>query len=136
MEGCITMTMNELDRFEIINKSFEKRIKVAEAAEILGLSIRQTHRWSKRLKLEGPEGLISKKRGALGNHSLPKQLKQEALKLIEAKYHDFGPTLAHEYLTKARRTNDIRQHNSRFDDRKRFLDSQEKETTPETPYES
>ena len=98
MEGCITMTHKELSRFEVIKKTHEKQLKVMEAAEILGLSKRQTLRWSKRLKYEGPDGMISKKRGAPGNHKLSNELKKKALHLIEAKYHDFGPTLAHEYL--------------------------------------
>ncbi len=99
MEGYITMTHKELDRFEVIKKARSKCLRIKEAAEILGLSVRQTQRLSKRLKELGPEGLISKKRGAPGNHALPKELKQKALQLIRAKYHDFGPTLAHEYLT-------------------------------------
>src|SRR3972149_9123554 len=80
MEGCITMTMSELNRFEVIKKTHEKQLKVMEAAEILGLSKRQTLRWSKRLKHEGPEGMISKKRGATGNHKLPNKLKKRALR--------------------------------------------------------
>src|SRR3972149_8988314 len=99
MERGITMTHKELSRFEIIKKTYKKHLKITEAAEILGLSKRQTQRWSKRFKIEGPEGLISRKRGAPGNHTLPNGLKKKALSLIEAKYYDFGPTLAHEYLT-------------------------------------
>ena len=44
----------------------KKRIKMIQAAEILGLSKRQTQRLSKRLKMDGPEGLISKKTGGSG----------------------------------------------------------------------
>lgn len=40
-----------------------------------------------------------KRSGMPGNHFSPKDLKQRALKLIETKYSDFGPILAHEYLT-------------------------------------
>ena len=93
------MTHKELERFEVIKEAHEKRLKMTQAAEILRLSKRQTQRLSKRLREYGPEGLISEKRGAPGNHKLPNELKKRALCLIEAKYHDFGPTLAHEYLT-------------------------------------
>ena len=99
MERCITMTHKELERFEVLKEAHEKRLKMTQAAEILRLSKRQTQRLSKRLREYGPEGLISEKRGAPGNHKLPNELKKRALCLIEAKYHDFGPTLAHEYLT-------------------------------------
>lgn len=99
MERCIAMMQKELDRFEIIKRAQRKQLRMKEAAEYIGLSLRQTLRWSKRLKEKGPQGLVSKKRGASGNHVLPKDLKTRALRLIGSKYHDFGPTLAHEYLT-------------------------------------
>ena len=51
MEGCITMTHKELDRFKVIKEAHEKRIKMIQAAEILGLSKRQTQRLSKRPKM-------------------------------------------------------------------------------------
>jgi hypothetical protein len=43
-------------------------------------------------------GLISKKRGAIGNHRLPEGLKEVSISLTEEKYPDFGPTLAQEKL--------------------------------------
>ena len=49
MEMCITMTINELSRLEIIKKTHEKQLKIKEAAEILGLSKRQALRLSKRM---------------------------------------------------------------------------------------
>ena len=99
MKEYITMTEKEIDRLGIINKVLEKRLRVAEAAEILKVSKRQVLRLCKRIKNEGANGVISKKRGAPGHHILPKELKSRALKLIVEKYDDFGPTLAHEYLT-------------------------------------
>lgn len=98
MERCIIMTHKELGRLEVIKKTHEKRLKVMKAAEILRLSKRQTLCWSKRLKNEGPDGMISRKRGVSGNHKIANKLKKRALRLTEAKYHDFGPTLAHEHL--------------------------------------
>jgi hypothetical protein len=51
------------------------------------------------VSLKRPEGLISRQIGAKGNHRLPESVKTKAIKLILEKYQDFGPTLAHEYLT-------------------------------------
>lgn len=98
MEGRISMSQKELTRLEILTKVHEKRLRILQAAEILDLSIRQVKRLSKALKMKGPKGLISKKVGATGNRQLPKELKHHVIKLIFENYHDFGPTLAHEYL--------------------------------------
>lgn len=98
MEELISMTQQELTRLEIIQRVEDKRLKQYEAAEHLNLSLRQIKRLCKRYQLEGPKGLISKKRQTIGNHRLPAKLKQKAVDLIWAKYPDFGPTLACEKL--------------------------------------
>jgi hypothetical protein len=46
----------------------------------------------------GPEGLISKKRGKIGNHRRPKAFRDQILAIIREQYADFGPTLAREKL--------------------------------------
>jgi len=99
MEGRVSMSHKELSRLEVLTKMHEKRLKISQVADILGLSIRHVKRLSKALKIEGPKGLISKKTGKVGNHRLPLGLKGLALGLIQDRYADFGPTLAHEYLT-------------------------------------
>ena len=98
MKERMYMSIKELSRLEVLNKVHEKRITQRQAAEVLGLSLRHVKRLSKALKLEGPKGLISKKFGSKGNNRVPDAVKSKALGLILAKYHDFSPTLAHEYL--------------------------------------
>jgi len=98
MEGCICMSMNELKRLEIVTKVIEKRLKQTEAADILCVSVRQVKRLVKQFRAYKEIGLISKKRGGIGNHRLPEGLKETAIGLIEEKYSDFGPTLAQEKL--------------------------------------
>jgi len=93
------MSDKELSRYQELQKAHEKRQTLAHTAIILGLSLRQVKRLSKRLKAEGPAGLISRKVGKPGNHRLPAGLKELALGLIQDQYVDFGPTLAHEYLS-------------------------------------
>lgn len=97
-EGLISMTNKELIRLEIIQKVNSKRQTQMQAAAYLSLSAKQIGRLCRRYQEEGPKGLISRKRGAKGNHNLPDELKQKAIKLIWAKYRDFGPTLAQEKL--------------------------------------
>jgi len=98
MERCISMSNKELSRLETMQRLHCKSLTQAEASEILGISIRQIKRLWKAYQKEGPKGLISKKRGAIGNHRLPMAVKEAALALILEKYNDFGPTLAHEKL--------------------------------------
>ena len=98
MKGDISMTINELSRLELIIKVVEKRLKQSEVAYILDISISQVKRLVKRYRIEGATGLISRKRGAPGNHKLPEGLKELALGLVEDQYGDFGPTLAQEKL--------------------------------------
>jgi hypothetical protein len=98
MEGHITMTFKDISRFKEINLVIERKRKRSQAAKNLGLSVRQVKRLCKNFKTFGPKGLISKKRGSKGNNSIPEILKESALSIIEEKYPDFGPTLAHEKL--------------------------------------
>jgi hypothetical protein len=94
MEKCICMSMNELKRLEIVTKVIEKRLVHTEAADIVGVSARQLKRLVKQFKTHKELALVSKKRGAIGNHRLPEGLKEFAISLIEEKYPDFSPTLA------------------------------------------
>lgn len=99
MEGRISMSNKELSRLDALTKVHEKRLTISQASSILGLSERQTKRLSKALKNHGVAGIISKKVRAPSNHQLPQSVKEKAIALILEKYSDFGPTLAHEYLT-------------------------------------
>ena len=74
-------------------KVTEKRLIQTEAADILGVSVRQLKRLVKQFRAHKEVGLISKKRGAIGNHRLPEGVKEVAKSLIEENYPDFGPPL-------------------------------------------
>ncbi|MFP4894347.1 ISNCY family transposase [Paraburkholderia sp. EG304] len=94
----ITMTMREIDRLKVIQAVTEARLKPGQAAERLGLSVRQIERLVLRYDAAGVAGLVSGKRGRAGNHQLPAGKAQRALALIRERYADFGPTLAREKL--------------------------------------
>ncbi|MFP3244729.1 MAG: ISNCY family transposase [Paraburkholderia sp.] len=92
------MTMRELDRLKVIQAVTEARLKPGQAAERLGLCVRQVERLVQRYEVAGVAGLVSGKRGRPGNHQLPAGMAQRALALIRERYTDFGPTLACEKL--------------------------------------
>ena len=56
-----TMSDKELTRFDTAKKLDEKRITRAQAAELMGISVRQVQHILNRYRSDGIEGLISKK---------------------------------------------------------------------------
>ena len=98
MERCISMSTKELERYEHCLKLEQRLITQLQVADILGITTRQVKRLFKSYKKHGPKGLVSKKRGGPSNNRAPCSLTTQVVKLIEAHYSDFGPTLAHEKL--------------------------------------
>lgn len=103
MDELITMSTKELTRLEVMQRLKEKRMTQKEAANLLGLSTRQVKRLWRRYKQGAAQGLLSQRRGKESNHRLDEQVTRRALDLIQAKYKDFGPTLAHEKLSEVHR---------------------------------
>jgi len=99
MKGYFTMNDKEVNRMPIMEKLLKKEIKQKQAAQILGLSLRQIKRLKKRYKKQGAEGLIHKNRGRVSNHKIPSKEIDRATKIVKKRYWDFGPTLAWEKLT-------------------------------------
>lgn len=95
----IPMSEKDLKRLEVLDRVKSGRFKQVSAARVLGISTRQTRRLLRRLELEGPKGLVSKKVGALGNHRLSLEKTETVLDFCrQPEHHDFGPTLTQEYL--------------------------------------
>ena len=94
----ITMTRAEIDRMSVLHDLAEERIRVSEAATLMGLGRRQVLRLAKAYRQRGPEALVSRRRGRPSNRSYPATLRTEVIGLIRERYADFGPTLAGEKL--------------------------------------
>jgi transposase len=99
MDKLLTMSKKERTRLEVIQRVAEKQLKQRKAAEVLKVTERHVRRLLSAYRRSGAEGLVSKRRGKPSNNQLKGEVKQEAMDLIYSKYHDFGPTLAHEKLT-------------------------------------
>ena len=97
-KDIIAMTQEELKRLHVIHKALGKHITQIEAAELIGIGLRQVQRIARIVRLEGDEGVIHKGRGRPSNRALPSKVKDKALKLYKEKYNDFGPTLGSEKL--------------------------------------
>jgi hypothetical protein len=77
----------------------EERIRVSEAATLMGLGRRQVFRLAKAFRQRGPTALASRRRGRPSNRSYPMALRVEVIGIIRERYSDFGPTLAGEKLS-------------------------------------
>jgi len=98
VEKLLTMSANELSRLEVMQRLEERRLKQKEAAEILGVSVRQIKRLLSKYRKDGASGLVSHRRGKASNNQLSAEVKQKGLDLLKGKYRGFGPTLAREKL--------------------------------------
>lgn len=95
----ITMSKQELDRYQIISRLLREEITNPQAAQWLQLGIRQIKRLKKKVKQLGPQALVHGNRGKKSNHSIPKKERERIVALIKNQYSDFGPTLACEKLS-------------------------------------
>lgn len=92
-------SMKDIDRLRILENVQEGKIKQIKAAELLRVTDRQIRNWLTILKKDGPQGLISKKRGKSSNRKINPHTKSTVLRLIRENYNDFGSTLIAEKLT-------------------------------------
>lgn len=98
VSDILLMSQRELSRLDVFRQLLDRRLKQRQAADLLGLSTRQVIRLAKAFKREGAAALVSKRRGRPSNNRLAPSLCARAGELLRERYHDFGPTLAHEKL--------------------------------------
>lgn len=92
------MTMIERLRLTVIEELTDGLINGTTAATRLGLSIRQVKRLKDSFVKNGHDGLIHGSRGKIGARKIDIDLENNIVKIINDKYSDFGPLLAHEKL--------------------------------------
>jgi transposase len=98
VSDLVSMSPRELSRAEVMQQLKAKRITQQQAAEHLGLTVRQVKRLWCAYRKGGAKALVSKHRGRPSNHQLNPKIKKKAHEMIREHYADFGPTLAHEKL--------------------------------------
>jgi len=94
----LRMSSKERIRLEALSRVKRNTCSVVEAAELMGLSVRQARRVWKRFKSESDAGLVHRLRGRTSNRRLPEERRERIVKLHQERYGDFGPTLACEKL--------------------------------------
>jgi transposase len=83
---------------DVMLRAMAKRITWFQAAEILGISCRQMHRWHTRFEHEGYEGLFDRRRGVPSPKRVPLATVEEVLRLYQEQYFDFNVRHFHEKL--------------------------------------
>src|ERR1039457_1491302 len=98
-EGQLLMTQADRDRLVTLRKAKKRLITQRQAAEELGLSVRQGKRLLYALKKRGDKSGVDGLRGKPSNQRIGKSVEEEAIQILSADlYKGFGPTLAAEYL--------------------------------------
>ncbi len=98
--GKLRLSVKERERSEVLLKVSQSSISLSKASELLGVSYRQVLRIWKRYQSAGASGLKHGLRDRASNRRFDVGRRERVLELYRAKYGDFGPTLAVEYLVK------------------------------------
>ncbi len=93
-----TLSDEEINRLELVQMVCAKRLSVTAAAKEAGLGRQRMSQLVNAYRRHGASTLASGRRGKPANNKLPEELRIETCALIREHYHDFGPTLAAEYL--------------------------------------
>src|SRR2546427_871966 len=99
-QEMLVLSTKDRDRLKVLHEVKRKHLTQRAAAQQLGVSDRWVRKLLRRVKKEGDRGVVHRLRGRVSNRRLPESLRTKTLKLMEAQYRDFGPTLACEYLAK------------------------------------
>lgn len=92
------MSRKERERLVILGRVKAKELSRSEAAEVLGLSLRQVHRLWVRWQEQGDAGLVHGARGRPSCRRWDASEKARALELRRERYFDLGPTHLSEKL--------------------------------------
>ena len=102
--GRTTLSAREVDRAGVLRRVKDGKLKLASAAQMLGISYRQAKRVWKRYRKYGVEGLKHRGVGRRSNCAKAGRFRKRVLRLVRDKYSGgiverFGPTLAAEHLS-------------------------------------
>src|SRR5437870_2782818 len=99
-QEMLVLSTKDRDRLKVLHEVRQGHLTQREAGEQLGFTDRWVRKLLGRVKKEGDRGVVHRLRGRASNRRLGEKVRRKALKVVEAQYRDFGPTLACEYLVK------------------------------------
>lgn len=97
----LNLSLRDRDRLVVLHKVAGGHIAPSRGAELIGLSTRQFRRLRRRFEAEGDGAVVHRHRGRTPNNTKPAPLRARVLERAgEPKFHDFGPTLLAEHLSR------------------------------------
>src|ERR1700710_1755310 len=96
--GLVLMSKRELNRIDVLARLDGRRLTASAAADLMRVTLRQTHRLLKRYRDGGAAAIANRRRGRPSNNRLSDVVRDHAIALVRKYYADFGPTLAAEKL--------------------------------------
>src|SRR5712692_7200660 len=96
--GRTGLSRKELSRVEVMGRVKAHSLRLGEAAELLELSYRQAKRIWARYRAGGAKALQHGNCGRVSNRAYTAKFRAAVLTRVQARYEDFGPTLASEHL--------------------------------------
>ncbi len=95
MKEKLTLSKKEQNRLVVLNEVERGKMRVRQAAEVLGISERQGWRLLAAYREEGAAGLAHGNRGRKPVHTLGEEVRRQILELAREKYEGFN----HQHLT-------------------------------------
>ncbi len=96
--GRTELSRKELIRVEVMGRVKARSLRLCEAAELLGVSYRQSKRIWARYRGGGAKALQHGNCGRGSNRAYAAKFRAAVLERVKARYEDFGPMLAAEHL--------------------------------------
>jgi transposase len=96
----IVMSRKEREKLSVFARLKDRLLSRRQAAEVLGLSLRQVHRMYQRYLSEGDGGLVHQSRGRGSPRRSQEAERLKAMALYRSTYRSFGPTFFAEKLGK------------------------------------
>ena len=92
------MRATDRDRLKVLHEVGKGHLTQEQGGEQLGMTERWVRELMARMRKEGDRGILHRLRGRASNRKIEEKTRRKAVQLVKAKYGDFGPTLASEYL--------------------------------------
>ena len=94
----LVLGTRDRDRLKVLHEVKQGHLTQREAAAQLKVTDRWVRQLLGRVRREGDRGVVHRLRGRPSPRRLGERRRNKILQLVKAQYHDFGPTLAAEYL--------------------------------------
>jgi hypothetical protein len=94
----LLLSGKQRERLKILHEVQQRHLTQATGAEQLGVSDRWVRELVRRMRSMGDRAVVHGLRGKPSNRRVERKLEKKAVRLYQAEYSDFGPTLAAEYL--------------------------------------